>query len=200
LNYLYDQASATFSREGFLDLIQLLQRDTRITTIHVLAHSMGNQIVVDALANSGPNILAKPLGEVILAAPDVDWDVFTKLATKIVRTGRGVTLRGVTLYASSTDKALVASRKLAGGVPRAGDVLPEPKGPFVLKGIDTIDVSAIGDEMFGLNHNVFAAKRVLVDEIGRLMDKGDRPPSKRTPELRGFPEGADPPRYWRYPD
>jgi hypothetical protein len=39
-----------------------------------------------------------------------------------------------------------------------------------------LDVSAIGDEMFGLNHNVFAGNRSLIDDIARLVLTGTRRP------------------------
>ena len=49
LSYPYDRESATFSRGGFLDLVQLVQSNTR-GPVHVAlaAHSMGNQVVVEA--------------------------------------------------------------------------------------------------------------------------------------------------------
>jgi hypothetical protein len=58
-----------------------------------------------------------------------------------------------------------------------------PEGPVIAKGLDTIDVSSIGDELFGLNHDVFATKLPLIDEIGRVILSGTRPPNVRTPVL-----------------
>ncbi len=101
----------------------------------------------------------------------------------------------MTLYASANDKALVAPRTAA-GKPRAGDVFGG--GPILLLSIESIDVSAIGDEMFGLNHNVFADNRSLIDDIGRLVLNGTRPPDQRSPQIRCVPEGIPPPHYWRY--
>jgi esterase/lipase superfamily enzyme len=194
LNYGYDTASATFSRRGFLELLQTLQADTQLKAIHVVAHSMGNQIVVEALANMAAGTLSRPLAEVILAAPDVDRDVFTDLAGRIRKVARGVTL-----YASSADKALVASRTLAGGVPRAGDVPAPPQEPVILPELDTIDVSVFGEEFLGLNHDTFAANRIVMEDFSRLLREGRRPPNLRMGQIRGVPEGVNPPRYWRYP-
>jgi hypothetical protein len=80
--------------------------------------------------------------------------------------------------------------------PRAGDVFNG--SPILLPRIESIDVSAIGDEMFGLNHNVFADNRSLIDDIGRLVLSGTRPPDQRSPQIRCVPEGNIPPDYWRY--
>ena len=50
-DYDYDRESALFSRDVFLQLIYLLQKDANVQKLYVIAHSMGNQIVVDALAH-----------------------------------------------------------------------------------------------------------------------------------------------------
>jgi hypothetical protein len=71
------------------------------------------------------------------------------------------------------------------------------EGPIVLAGIDTIDVTAIGDELFGLNHDVFATKRSLVNDI-RLLLRGLRPPNDRLSEIRPVPESPPPPHFWRF--
>jgi hypothetical protein len=104
--------------------------------------------------------------------------------------------RDLTLYASSQDKTLLASRKINAS-PRAGDVFHD--GPIVLPGLDSIDVSALGAELFGLNHSVFATDRSLIDDIGRIFGNGQRPVNDRSPQIRGVPPNSDPPRYWQYP-
>lgn len=192
LNYLYDRESAVFSVDSLIELLALLERQTTLTTVHVVAHSMGNQIVTEALVRLGQTPPLHPLGELILAAPDVDRDVFIGRAPHFKSLSRGVTL-----YASSADKAMLLSKQLAQG-PRAGDVPPE--GPLVVPNVETIDVTAVGDELFGLNHDTFAAQRSLIDDIGRLILRGDRPPNLRSPQIRSMPLGIEPPRYWRYAD
>jgi len=105
-------------------------------------------------------------------------------------------VRGMTLYASENDRAMVVSRKV-NGKPRAGDVFPT--GPIVTKNIDSIDVSVLGDEIFGLNHSTFASNRSLIDDIGRLIGTGQRPPNVRSNQIRAVPEPPSSARYWRYP-
>jgi esterase/lipase superfamily enzyme len=189
LAYFYDRDSALFSRDGFIDLLNLLRLDAGISTVHVIAHSMGNQIVVDALSTKG--VLTQGLAQVILAAPDVDRDVFRLLARRIKNVAKRVTL-----YASQFDRALELSHKLAES-PRAGDVLGGQ--PLIVPNLDTIDASAIGEEMFGLGHTIFATNRSILDDVGRVLD-GDGPPNERTKQIRGMPLAATPPDYWRYAD
>jgi hypothetical protein len=64
--------------------------------------------------------------------------------------------------------------------------------------MDSIDVTALGDDLFALNHGVFSTSRVLIDDIGRLLLHGTRPPDLRTPELLRVPE-TPPTKYWKYP-
>jgi esterase/lipase superfamily enzyme len=189
-NYAYDQNSALFSREQFLNLITMLRSEVGIENVHVIAHSMGNLVALDALANHAQTADPTRIGELIMAAPDVDRDHFRNIIPHIRKI-----VGGLTLYASSTDKALVAARQVA-RLPRAGDVPSE--GPIVLPDMQTIDVTAIGDEILGLNHNVFAATRSLINDIKLLVERHLRPPHERLPEIRRVPEGSDQPRYWRY--
>jgi esterase/lipase superfamily enzyme len=188
LDYAYDRESSMFSRQAFCDLLHLLKSRANVPKVHVIAHSMGNQIVVDALANFTVNH-HKPLSEVILAAPDVDRDVFELLGSRLKQKTNG----GVTLYASSCDKAMRVSRSVA-RFPRAGDI-PIEMGPTIVPNVDTIDVSAMGTDF--LRHTTFATRSNVLDDIGRLMSLGDRPPGRRTPTLQRLFHQAKP--YWRFP-
>ena len=141
--------------------MRLLRDKLRVEKIHVVAHSMGNFLVLNALRREPQQ--TGSLAELILAAPDVDRDFFKQVLPEVRHM-----FAGATLYASSADKALVGSRELARGIPRAGDVPAD--GPVLLDGVDTIDVTAIGDELLGVNHDVFATNRSLIDDIGLLLD------------------------------
>jgi esterase/lipase superfamily enzyme len=190
LNYLYDLNSALGARQWFGQLVRMLRVEAKIKTLHIIAHSMGNFVVLDALSALASAGTLPELSEIVMAAPDIDVDLYKTLAAKI-----RPRVRGMTLYASAKDKALVLSRSAA-GKPRAGDVFNG--GPILLPNIESIDVSAIGDEMLGLNHNAFADNRSLIDDIGRLVLSGDRPPDQRSPQIRCVPEGIVPTAYWRY--
>jgi esterase/lipase superfamily enzyme len=91
------------------DLVQILQKRHGIEKIHVLSHSMRNFLVVDALANHAKTKDPVQIGELIMAAPDVDRNQFIDNLPFV----RQIT-RGLTLYASSNDRALVVSRNVAG--------------------------------------------------------------------------------------
>lgn len=189
--YGYDRESSTQAEPYMKEFLALVLKETGAKSVSVIAHSMGNLPLLNVLRELGPSLPPDVrLNEIILAAPDVDRDVFANLAANIKRYGRGVTL-----YCSANDRAMTASRRVAGGVPRAGDV--PPGGPIVIAGIDTIDVTQTSTDVLSLNHSTYAENSALLNDIGLLLQTGERPPEKRIPILQKImtPKGE----FWRYP-
>jgi esterase/lipase superfamily enzyme len=105
---------------------------------------------------------------VILAAPDIDATIFKqRIAPSIVTKARRITL-----YASSKDLALFASRQFNSGDPRAGDAGDEI---VVVSGIETIDASA-GDSSL-LGHCYYGNSVSVLRDIEHLLK--DQPPEER---------------------
>jgi esterase/lipase superfamily enzyme len=127
-----------------------------------------------------------------MAAADVNKNHFAQKAELIGKAAKG----GVTLYASSSDKALGLSGFIAGGE-RLGKVGAD--GPFTYDGFDSIDVSEMGDDAFSSNHSTYATGP-LVEDMARIIRFDTRPPSRRTPRIRAMPEGSSHPRYWKFVD
>jgi esterase/lipase superfamily enzyme len=186
-DYLYDQDSADIAQPEFIDLLGQLH-DSGIERVDIIAHSMGNRVVLPALDQIASVSSPIKIRQLIMAAPDVARDKFMiqlPLAQKVVE--------GSTLYASSTDKALIASTHLA-DFPRAG-MIPAA-GPVILPNLDTIDVTAVGDEIFGLNHSVFATNRAVMDDLKLLIINEMKLP--RLSQVRRFPDPPQQPTYWKY--
>lgn len=190
LQYEYDRNSALASRAAFIEILRKL-RLAGVQRVHVLAHSMGNFVVLDALANHSHTSEPLRVQELLMAAPDVDCDHYLKIAPH-VRT----IVDGMTLYASSKDRALLLSKRVAGSIERAGDV--PAGGPIVVAGVDTIDVTEVGAELLGLGHGSYANRRPVLNDIGLLVSKSLRPPTERLREIRGMPQGAFPAQWWRF--
>jgi esterase/lipase superfamily enzyme len=129
------------------------------------------------------------LGQVIFAAPDVDVEEFEKAARLIIPMAKGISL-----YISANDLAIRASRLLHRDSPRAGDVSHED--PLIITGIDTLDISSVDTAALGTTHAAYAESRELVNDIGLLMRKGERPPDIRNInyKLHTNRKGI----YWRY--
>jgi esterase/lipase superfamily enzyme len=190
-DYGYDRDSAGQAEPYFKQFLELVIQKTGAKSLSVIAHSMGNQLllpVLKDLKNSMPP--GVQVSQIILAAPDVDRDRFEIMAGDIKTFAKGVTL-----YAASNDRALNASMRLAGGVPRAGDV--PVGGPLVVAGVDTIDVTQTSTDFFALNHSGYAEKSALLNDIQLIIQTGERPPEKRVPTLERVPTPKG--DYWRYP-
>ena len=190
-DYSYDRESSGQAEPYLKQFLAFVTRETGATSVSVIAHSMGNQVLLPVLRDlkrTAPE--GVQIDQIILAAPDVDRDTFEFLAKEIAGVGKGITM-----LAASNDRALEASRRFWGGIPRAGDVPPE--GPIVVPGIDTIDVTATSTEMLSLNHSGYADKQQLITDMRLLMRTGVRPPPRRLPEIErvATPKGD----FWRYP-
>jgi esterase/lipase superfamily enzyme len=190
-SYVYDRESAEGSEPHLKAFMELVINKTGAKHVSVIAHSMGNIPLLRVLNQLRPALPAGvQLNQIIMAAPDVDKNLFETLARDLASISKGVTL-----YASSNDRAMSASRQVAGGVPRAGDVPPE--GPLIMKGIDTIDITASSTDWLALNHSTYAERSALIKDITALIETGQRPPEVRFPVLQRqqTPNGD----YWRVP-
>jgi hypothetical protein len=139
--------------------------------VHLIAHSMGNRALIEALqtymAKHEPKDRKKAFGQIVFTAPDVDRDYFTDVIDSLRDTASRVTL-----YASDKDLALKTSQALH-GAPRAGMA-----GVNIItrQGLDTIDMSSVEADMLG--HSYFAANSGAIYDLFRLLWRGD-PPAKR---------------------
>ena len=179
--YYYDRESSEQAEPYLRDFIELVVKDTGAKSVSVIAHSMGNVPLLRVLQALGPNLPpGVRLNQVILAAPDVDRNLFENLAANLRQYGNGITL-----YCSANDRAMEAARRVAGGIPRAGDVPSD--GPLVIAGIDTIDITQASTDTLALNHSSYAEKSALLKDIGLLLLTGERPPTGASPLCSASP-------------
>jgi esterase/lipase superfamily enzyme len=168
-DYIYDRDSATFSRQYLSATIESLARETGARRVHIIAHSMGNWALLEALrdlrARTGVALKGR-LGNVVLAAPDVDVDVFRQEARAILGLPESMTL-----LASSEDRALKVSARLAGNIPRAGELIDGK--PIQIPGIVAVDLSAIEANSAETAHSGFANQPQVVTRLGALMQRDD---------------------------
>ena len=167
-DYASDSANVGWTASHLERLLCLLEARSGAQKIHLIAHSMGNRAVCDALKalSYGRTTQTNPLlHHLVLAAPDIDAETFRQLASALRRVSDHITL-----YASSKDKALAASAKLH-KYPRAGGV-----PVLVLPDVESIDASAVASDFFA--HSYFAETYPLLSDINELLSD-DKPASKR---------------------
>ena len=176
-SYTYDRGSVEQAEPLLADFLKLVVEKSGAKSISLIAHSMGNELLLRVLERLRPKVpKGVTIGQVILAAPDVDRDKFNIIAREITSYAKGVTL-----YAASNDRALGYSARFWGG-PRAGDV-PDRIGPLIVPGVDTIDVTAVSTDALGLNHSGYAENPALLKDVKALVEYGVRPPDKRLTDL-----------------
>jgi esterase/lipase superfamily enzyme len=138
--------------------------------VHIIAHSMGNRGLARAFQRL-ETILAETgitYGQIILAAPDIDVELFRQLASVYARVSERTTL-----YASARDRALGMSKRIQHS-DRAGFFPPIT----IVPGIDTIEVSNIDVTRLDLGHGVYAESEALLYDIGQLL-RDCSPPDRR---------------------
>jgi esterase/lipase superfamily enzyme len=181
--YIADTASIEASEGALAAYLAGFTEQSGASHVHVIAHSMGNRGLLRAVNRSlatAERRAGAPFGQFILAAPDVDVDVFRDLS----RAYQGV-CRRATLYVSARDRAVSASLALH-GAPRVGYTPPVT----VLPHIDTVSVSNVDLTLLG--HGYVAEARDVLHDMHNLIFHGD-PPERRM-GLR--PEETDEGRYW----
>lgn len=153
--YLADKDAATASRDGLTTLLDTLGRDKGVGKVTLIGHSMGGWLSAEALRQlrlSGKTGVFSKL-TVFLAAPDVDVEVFRSQLAVI-----GPLNPPMTVLVSRDDRALAASRILAGKRERIGalDVNdPRVQETARLGKLQVIDISSLSSSD-SFNHNRFA--------------------------------------------
>ena len=187
LDYFADEEQARRAARYLSAYLEMILADTNIDQVHLIAHSMGNQVLSAALqhlATKMPTRGKPKIGQIALVAPDIDAEIFrTDIAPLIVRMGHRLTL-----YASNHDRALEVSKTLH-NYPRAGDLRD---GVTIVRGMDTIDASAVDTSFVG--HSYFAENRSVVADLFALLRK-DLDPSERFGMRAMTSAGL---RYWMF--
>ncbi|WP_158278089.1 alpha/beta hydrolase [Caulobacter endophyticus] len=162
--YVVDHNNAVGSAERLGAFLETLAARTGAKRVHIIAHSMGNQALCAALDRLSLTLGgSKVVHHVALAAPDVDADQFRQMSKGVCKAAATVTL-----YASSKDLAIRASKKV-NGHPRAGEPL------VIVPGVDTVDASAVGTDF--LSHGYFSDDRSMLEDIYNVIR--DVPASQR---------------------
>ncbi|MEO3747700.1 alpha/beta hydrolase [Plantactinospora sp. B5E13] len=163
LSYFVDGENAAASQRHFRTFLRVVAGEAGDGRVHVVAHSMGNRILSEALTA----VDSCRLGHVVFAAPDVDAGVF---ADRVA--GFTGTAERYTLYTSARDRALAAAQRFVRH-PRAGQAGP---GMVVVKGVDTVDATDLDTDF--LSHSYVLEHRSVVADLYALITHG-RPPEER---------------------
>lgn len=180
--YAYDRESGEFTVFHLKLFIRALAASPDIERLHIIGHSRGCDVVCTALRELNIEARAKnlrtqeqlKLHNLVLAAPDLDADVFEQ---RFAIEDLHLAAKRTTIYLSKTDFALAASAWLFGGN-RVGNLTPENFSPDArrklaqLKSFHIVNCNVSG---YSTSHDyAFAHPAVTSDVILLLRD--DRNP------------------------
>ncbi len=183
-----DEETTDWSAPHLQAFLERVARESGAKHINVIAHSMGNRVLTRALFALGREPDIQPMFEnVIMAAPDVNAYIFLdQLWPGIKRAAKRFTL-----YASSDDEALRASKSAKGrsDFQRLGEAGPKI---VVVDGLDTIDATGIDTSLLG--HSYVDSCAPVLSDLGMLIEKNFAPLQRKLRDRQK--EGL---AYWAFP-
>ena len=172
-SYNYDRESTAYSRDGLEATARALAGAPKVSEVTVLAHSMGAWLTVETLrqmAIRDHGKLPKSIRNVILAAPDVDIDVFLTQLKEIGHAGPAYTV-----FVSRGDRALAVSRRVWGSRARLGAIDPNDpqiREEFAGYNITIVDLTNVTDGGDSLAHSTFSTSPEVVRLLGTQLASG----------------------------
>jgi esterase/lipase superfamily enzyme len=160
--YRADEQDAKATIPHLKTFLEDVARRTGATTIHIIAHSMGNQAltnVLNSILADSDNSASTVFHDIVLAAPDIDSGVFTRDIASQLTAGYP---DKVTLYASARDKALLLSMMIN----HTGRVGYISGNPLIFNGMATIDVTDVDTSLLG--HSYYADNISVLSDLFSL--------------------------------
>lgn len=179
-DYVYDTNSATSARDRLEETIRLVF-DSGAEQVNILAHSMGNWVTVEALRQiqiSGKRLPADKLGNIILASPDIDVDVFK---SQLKRFGKPA--KPFIVVVSRDDKALAFSDFIAGDKPRLGAYTKDDE--LVALGAVVVDMSDVKAKD-SFNHGKFAQLAEIAPELKGMLARASHNGAQSSVDIAGI--------------
>jgi esterase/lipase superfamily enzyme len=172
LAYLGDEEQAGYTKENLGPFLRKVATTPGVSRVHVIAHSMGNRPLLNALvelSKSGTPTMP-PLGQVILAAPDVPVEEFSRALADV----SARILPRFTMYASDDDMPLNASRFVHFNSRRAGE-----GGPYIVTHARLDSIDATGIDLSMLGHSYVGDEEAVLDDVKLLIDSGLGPAGRK---------------------
>ena len=176
-SYSADEDRALASSDRLAGFLRILENGPW-RKVHLLAHSMGNRVMLAGLADNPRPKLA--LGQIIFAAADVYVPVFEEKFPKLQDAGK----LSATSYASKKDVPLWISSRLHRGT-RIGMI---EQTPYVTDYLESIDATAVDNGLMG--HGYWSAQRPLINDLQRLLHEGLGAKLRQLDQIE---------RYWAFP-
>ena len=201
--YTHDRESGEFANPHLKVLLRALASCPDVQKMHLIGHSRGTDILITAVrelhienrAAEKNTRGALKLGQILLAAPDIDLDVFIE---KLSADRVGFVPERLTIYVSPNDKAIGLANWLFGSVRRIGQLALGDLGQDLagtLEGhpiINVVDVRAKTDKK---GHGYFLSSPACLSDVILVLRDARKPGT-----LHGRPLFDRPGGFWELPD
>jgi len=187
LSYVTDVDNARLAVPRFVEFLRMLREDIEVSTIHVIAHSMGNLLLIEALRkmatlqNGGYHLDEVVLAHLTLTPKNLKLQCM-KLKGKH---------DGIHCTAQRRTSLSLHPKKLRNDYPRAGD---GGTNIVIVEGVESIDATSVGEDLLGLGHSYFSSERTLLNDLYYVIQES-LPPSRRA-DLDEVRMGSQ--RYWEF--
>lgn len=176
--YTADENNVEWAIPHLEEFLALIAQRTGAVKVHVIAHSMGNRLLTRTLMALEQRKSKPHFHNIILAAPDIDAQVFVRdIVPRIKGAGH------ITVYTNPGDQALSTSESIHGEYPRVG------QGGDELTKASDIDMDIVNAEAVDtslLKHSYIAGSSSVIGDVYLLIKEGKQSPKERCLS----PEGA----------
>ena len=185
LGYAGDTTNIRWATNDLRDTLKYLLNQPSVDTVHIAAHSLGGNGLLDALERLSQDDEAQidKIGEVVLASPDIDTGLFRREYLPMLRRVGSRT----TLYITENDVPLQASQRVNRSN-RLGDASAEI---FIEEGIETVVFSDV--VTFMNSHDAIVEIGNVQADLHYLLE--DRLGASERPTLEAV--DTEDGRYWR---
>jgi pimeloyl-ACP methyl ester carboxylesterase len=162
-NYVQDEVDLYWSVPDIADaIIELNTRSVTDSGVDVIGHSLGGRGVALALQDIAYRFPEIRLGKVVLLAPDMDFEIFARLAPRIASIAESITI-----YVNDEDRPLALSAQLH-GYPRLGQAANDVAA---LGAVEVIEVSRLPDESAS-GHLYHIHNTKVGSDLDQLLNEG----------------------------
>lgn len=189
--YVNAKDNISWSKENIKRFLKDFVEKSTAENIYLIGHSMGTRGLTEAyveLIKEHPELRFR-FREIILAAPDIDVQIFKRdIAPALKQTNN------TTIYASSEDVALMLSSMVHMQASRLGD---SREGIHVFPGIESIDATNVKTDF--LEHSYYGDSESVVADIQELIATGKRAGKReQKPEKKKLIRRSTNGFYWEF--
>ena len=195
-DYQGDRARSLSAAPYLEEFLDIITEDVDVDRINIIAHSMGNRVLTQALENYARDYLVRHERDdlefrIMLVAADVERDIFAQANGVFDNLDANVTI-----YTSDTDRALHISNIVnSNDEKRLGDT--DTNRPYIRRAqnYQTIDATAVTTELFGIGHNYYSDNPTILWDM--MCTIGETQPQDRALEPARFGDLPDGETYYR---